>query len=784
MNASLTIRTAAGCLSVLTVLLSLSPAVSADSAFQPVYKPELTIRPAASPIQVDGGLDDAGWTSAAVISNFVERSPGDNTKPEVATRTMITFDLENLYVAFVCEDDPATLRATMCQRDQFFGNDCVMVLIDTYDEAVWAYEFFVNPHGVQKDYLWSNVNGEDPGFDMVWSSAARITDSGYQVEIAIPFAALRFPNQDVQTWRMDFWRNRPRQSSDQYSWAANDRNEQCFPCKWGTVTGIRGVKPGRGLEILPTYVAFQSSQLNNQRDPDSPFEDGDVLGELSLGGKYAVSSDATVEASYNPDFSQIESDAAQVDVNTTIALFYPERRPFFQEGSDVFLTIFNSFYTRTVNDPEYAVKFVSRKPGYTIGFMSAQDENTPYMIPLEEGSELFVTGRSWVNVLRAARSFGTGSQFGFIATDRRLEGGGYGTILALDGDIRLARSYAIDGQFLASFTGEPNAPGASAYLDGVTINEGRRTATFDGESFSGNAFVGRIKHFARHWSSLLSVSQCDPGYRTETGYDPWVNYRSASWWNSYTFYFDHGLLQRLQQSVYLEGRWRYDGVRRWEQMNVNVDAQLRWAQTHISLFGTRGTEQWTSDVTGQLIPYNDLFSAGLRTNSQLNDKIGYYATFEFGKSVARFAEAIGKESRIETGIDLKPIDRLLISPDVDYVRSVHADSDKELFRQVIVRTKLDLQVNRELSVRLIVQYNKADASIYLGEDADGPVYYEHHREVWDVDPLVTYRLSSFSVLHAGSTHHYNNYPDNNQPCERWKLCSRQFFVKLQYLFQV
>jgi hypothetical protein len=783
MNASLTIRTALGCLTFLALFI-LSTGVAANAPFTPAFKPELAIRPASGSVHIDGNLDEAAWKNAATTSGYVERNPGDNIQPDVATRTFVTFDRDNLYVAFVCDDDPATLRATMCQRDQYVGDDCVIVFIDTYDEAVWAYEFFVNPHGIQKDYLWSNVHGEDPGFDMVWSSAAKVTDSGYQVEMAIPFAAMRFPNRDVQSWRMDFWRNRPRDSNHQYSWAANDRNEQCFPCKWGTVTGIEGARPGRGLEVLPTYVAFQSSQLNNPGDPDSPFEDGDILGELSLGGKYAVSSDATLEASYNPDFSQIEGDAAQVDVNTTIALFYPERRPFFQEGSDVFLTLFNSFYTRTVNDPEYAVKLVSRKPGYTLGFMSAQDENTPYMVPLEESTELFVTGRSWVNVLRASRSFGTGSQFGFIATDRRLEGGGYGTILALDGDIRLAPSYGIDGQFLASFTGEPAEAGSSAYLGNTTIDEGRRTAKFDGESFAGNAFITRLKHFARDWSSQLTYSQCDPDYRTETGYDPWVNYRDASWFNSYTFYFDNGLLQRLQPNVYAEARWRYDGVRRWEHLRASLTAQLRWAQTSVTILGTRGTEDWTSQVTGTLIPYDKLYSGGLSANSQLNDKIGCYAEFEYGRSVALFAEAIGRESRVEAGLDLKPIDRLLVSPDFDFVRSVHTESNKELFRQFIARTRINLQVNRELSLRLIVQYNKANASFYLGEGVDGPEYFEYQREVWDVDPLLTYRLSSFSVLHAGSTHHFNNYPVDGNVLDRWELSSRQFFVKLQYLFQV
>ena len=174
---------------------------------------------------------------------------------------MITYDDKNLYVAFVCTDDPSAVRATMCQRDQFQGDDAVVVLLDTYGDATWAYEFFVNPYGVQKDYLWTNIVGEDPGYDLVWNSAAQITPSGYQVEMSIPFSSIRFPNRDVQTWKMDFWRSHPRESYHQYSWAAYDRNEQCWPCQWGTVNGIRNVRPGKGIEILPSMVAYHGRTI-------------------------------------------------------------------------------------------------------------------------------------------------------------------------------------------------------------------------------------------------------------------------------------------------------------------------------------------------------------------------------------------------------------------------------------------------------------------------------------------------------------------------------------------
>ncbi|MCP4569490.1 MAG: carbohydrate binding family 9 domain-containing protein, partial [FCB group bacterium] len=407
------------CISLAGLILAATPAL-ATKTFEPVYNPSLEILRATESITVNGRLDDLGWVNAARADNFVERSPGDMTRPAVHTETIITYDEDKLYVAFICHDNPNTIRATMCDRDQFGGDDAVALLIDTYGDATWAYEFYVNPYGVQKDRLWSAVAGEDAGFDLIWESAATITDSGYQVEIAIPFASMRFPSKDVQTWKMDFWRNRPRESFMQYSWAAYDRNEQCWPCQWGTVAGIQNVRPGKGLELLPAFVANQSGNLSG----DDNFENGDIIGDLSLNGKYSISSNVIAEAAINPDFSQIEADAAQIDVNSTFALFYPERRPFFQEGSDIFRTLFNSFYTRTVNDPQLAAKVTGRMGGTTFGFFTAVDENSPYMIPLDQRSITLNTDKSVTNVLRGLQTVGDDSRVGVFFSDRRQDGGG------------------------------------------------------------------------------------------------------------------------------------------------------------------------------------------------------------------------------------------------------------------------------------------------------------------------------------------------------------------------
>ena len=240
----------------------------AGETYRPVYNPSLHITKINGDIKIDGELNDRDWLTAGKADNFAEHQPGDQIEPPVKTEAFITYNDENLYVAFICYDDPQSVRASYCDRDAVGADDNICLLIDTYGEATWAYEFNVTPYGLQGDYLWSPEGGEDESFDAVWESMGKITDSGYQLEMAIPFSSLRFPDRPQQTWKVDFWRNHPRDSRRQYSWAAYDRDEPCWPCQWGTITGISDVRPGRGIEILPSVIGYQSGALEDKADPE------------------------------------------------------------------------------------------------------------------------------------------------------------------------------------------------------------------------------------------------------------------------------------------------------------------------------------------------------------------------------------------------------------------------------------------------------------------------------------------------------------------------------------
>jgi hypothetical protein len=740
---------------ILLLLLSLY-GFGADKV-QPTFHPRLEIGKAIGEIKIDGKLDDSGWLGAKRIDQFVERSPGENLTPDVKTEVAITYDENNLYVGFKCYDKPDAIRATVCQRDQFSSDDDVAVLLDTYGTATTAYEFYVNPYGVQKDGLWSSVAGSDNGVDFVWKSAAVRTDSGYQVEMAIPFASIRFPNQDVQTWKMDFWRDYPRESYKTFNWAGIDRNEQCWPCQWGTVEGIRNVEPGKGVEILPALVAHQTSELSNGNDPNSGFNNEDIKGQLSIGGKYALSSDVTTEAAYNPDFSQIESDAAQIDVNTTIALRYPEKRPYFQEGSDIFQTMFNSFYTRMINNPQYTAKLTGRMNSTSIAFITAQDKNSPYIIPLAEQTLSLNAGKSFVNVLRGIHTFDDNSKLGFLISDRRFENQGSGTVLSLDGVLRLSNVYQLRGQYISTYTKEPDNPSLTSRWSGATFEHGKYTVDFDGESYSGTGLITQFRRIGRDLTFVLDFTEVAPSYRTETGYDPVADYKSFTPSINYNFYPESSLVTRITPHFQSYNRWNYDGIKKQEHYTFGFDGTLAFTQMHFNTYFDKYFEAF------QGVRFENLWQYYAGIENQFSDALGTALYFYHGPAIAYYAMARDKETGYEVTFTLKPVDRLIIDQDVNYLKSNDAETGVEFFHGYISRTRCQLQFTSEFSSRLVVQYNDFN-------------------KIWDVDPLLTYRLNPFTVLYVGSTYNYQQY-DMSPQASLWQMTARQYFMKIQYLIQ-
>lgn len=730
------------------------------SAFQPNVMPALEIRRISGVIQIDGELNDAGWSEAAAAVNFAETQPGDQIRPPVETEVRVAYDDANFYIAFIAHDDPKSIRCSLRDRDQIWADDNIGIILDTYGDAAWAYEIFVNPLGIQGDLRWT-PQGEDDGFNIIYNSRGKITATGYQVEVAIPFSSLRFPDKPAQTWRATFWRNHPRDSRRQYSWSALNRDNPCFPCQFGTLTGIENVKSGSAFELLPSVIGFQSARLRDFKNPNSGLANSKIDGAASLGLQYAFTPSLTAEATYNPDFSQVESDAAQIDVNRTFALFYSERRPFFQEGNDLFNLWQNAFYSRMINDPIFAAKLTGRMNRTSIAYIGGRDEHSPIILPFEERSAFLQAGKSTSNILRIKQTFLQDSYLGGLITDRRLDGGGSGTVVGLDGLLRFWKNYRIEAQTLFSRTKEPqnstlNTEIFRQFDEDADFDRGKHTVAFDGESFGGHAIYASFERDARHLNFDFDYWAASPAFRADNGFITSNDYRQAILWTSYFFYPNTKLLDRFNPSVTAGRFWNYAGVRKDNWIRPAINFQFK-AQTNVFIGSVFSTERFREKI------FSGIRRLEVNVNSNFSNPLTMGFWFARGRFIARnLADPVlGRGNDFQLWATIKPMQRIIIQPEYAYSELNYPDG-REIFSGYILRTRINYQFTREFFLRLITQYNDFNRG-------------------FNVEPLLSYKLNAFTIFYIGSTHQYLDLDPNRNDLTQ---TSRQFFMKFQYLVRI
>ncbi|MEZ5483867.1 MAG: DUF5916 domain-containing protein, partial [Lysobacteraceae bacterium] len=305
---------------------------------------------------VDGRLDEAFWADAVQIAIDVETRPGDNTRAGVGAVAYLVDNGHELLIGFRAEDpDPSQIRAFLRDRDSLWNDDFIGLTIDTFDDQRRGYEFYINPLGAQGDLIIEEASGnEDSSWDGLWDSAGQITDFGYTGEMRIPYSTLRFQKSDApQQWSVDVLRFRPRDYRYRLSNNRLDRGSNCYLCGLSKLRGFADADPGRDLEVTPT-LTVRSSRHRMRPDQDWHSDGTDI--EPGVDVKWGIGPNTTLNATLNPDFSQVEVDQAQLDLNTTFALFFPEKRPFFLEGADYFSTLLDVVYTRTVADPDYGLR--------------------------------------------------------------------------------------------------------------------------------------------------------------------------------------------------------------------------------------------------------------------------------------------------------------------------------------------------------------------------------------------------------------------------------------------
>src|SRR5213079_1051180 len=388
---------------------------------------------------------------AVRVSDFRQREPGDGVPVSVPTTAYVSYDDANLYVVFVCRDDPAKIRAGLTKREEISVDDAVAVYLDTFHDRKRAYLFQANPLGVQLDGIVTEGQDDDYSFDAVWRSEGRLTADGYVVRIAIPFRSLRFARTPVQSWGIALARF-VRRSNEEAFWPLVTKRLAGFVPQFGVLEQLRDISPGRNVQAIP-YGAFTGARF---LDTEVPAFRKATDRRLGLDLKTVVKDALTRDGTVNPDFSQVESDEPQVTINERFEVFYPEKRPFFIENAGYFQTPVNLFFSRRVSDPGAGLRLTSKAGRWAVGAIGINDRAPEEFV----GSGLAREPRAGVGVVRVERGIGRESAIGLFVSDRQL-GAAANRVASTDARLALSKTWIFTGQVIATYSRDSGAAGAS-----------------------------------------------------------------------------------------------------------------------------------------------------------------------------------------------------------------------------------------------------------------------------------------------------------------------------------
>jgi hypothetical protein len=503
-------------------------------------------------INVDGRLNEAGWASVPVLTDFIQKDPVEGAPPTDQLQIRLAYDDEALYVGTrVISKDPSQIQAPMSRRDNIHLADHIWISLDTYRDRRTAYSFAVAASGVRGDWYHPSDNEDDivTSFDPVWQASANIDSAGWTAEMRIPFSQLRFNSADEQEWGLnfDFWS--PSRSEDVF-WIPVPKKESGWSSWMGTLRGIRGIKPTRRLEVMP-YLASNST-VNDNRDRQNPFDDGrNVVGRVGGDLKMGVGPNLTLEATVNPDFGQVEADPAEVNLSA-FETFFSERRPFFLEGSQILSANGASwFYSRRigarprgsavgdyVDYPENATIYGAAKltgqlaNRTSIGVLTAvtgQESARQFDLGTTTYTDTLVAPTTFYGVGRISRQFGPNqSRVGAILTGVHRDMAASSPLTrilnndAVTGGTDFQLRFRGNAYQLTGYTGFSHVMADSLQIANLQRSSARyyqrpdaKSYHFDGSRTSLTGFIGGLsfnKNTGKHWLYGASLGSETPGF--------------------------------------------------------------------------------------------------------------------------------------------------------------------------------------------------------------------------------------------------------------------------------
>ena len=712
---------------------------------------------AAGSITIDGDLGDEGWRDAVRVTRWYEINPGDNIEPPVKNVGYLTYDDRFFYAAFEFDDpDPSRIRAPYADRDNIGNgfNDYGGIILDAGNTGRTATFFVATPHNIQYDAVTDDVSGEDSSPDFFWESATRIGPHGWTLEIRIPFSSLRYRQADPQTWRILMYRNYPREYRYQFFSASLPRGSNCFVCRSNMLVGLERLPAGGHLVAAPYVSATRVERP--QTDLGTPLVADGVEPHAGIDVKFTPTADNAIDVTVKPDFSQIESDVAQISANERFALNYPEKRPFFLEGVDLFQTPLQAVYTRTVTAPDWGGRLTGKGGGIRYTALVTEDRGGGSVIlpGANESSSAPQDFASTVFVGRAKRDLGL-SFIGVLATAREgRDVASHNRVAGPDFEWRASGSDAVSGQWLFSDTLTPNRPDLAD--------------EWTGRSLASHAALLQWTHSTAHYDAFTQYKDVGSDFRADVGFVPQVGYRDANASTGWTFR-PTGFVRRVRTFGNLEYQEDRSGALISRSVVPGFGMDTRWNGFVQLRYIDEAVRAGAGPIGRRQFGYIAQFSPSRRVAQLAVDgRTGQEIDFDNARP--------GTGTTMNLSARLNPTEHLDVAI-VENQRWVNVDAGAagsgRLFLARVSRLRGTYTFTARLFVRGIAQYVSTDRAPALYTDEVVP-----HQGTLSGQLLLSYKLNWQSVMFVG----YGDDRELNDLDHLEKL-DRQFFVKLSYAIQ-
>ncbi|MES2304754.1 MAG: DUF5916 domain-containing protein [Gemmatimonadota bacterium] len=732
-------------------------------------------RLAAKPV-IDGVLDEPMWREAAVLTDFSQYKPVDGVPAADSTQVLIWYSPTALFIGVRAYDASGAVQATLANRDQIFTDDNIQVFLSTFNDKRQASFFAVNPLGIQADGALNEGGGGkdavDLSQDFVWQSKGRVTADGYEVELRIPFKSLRSQQAKTQTWGINVVRGVPR-TAQQHSWMPLKIGASSLLSQSGRLEGLTDLETGHVLDILPT-VTYSVDGARSARTGKWDYD----ANRAEFGGnvRYGLSRNLTLNATVNPDFSQVESDVSQFTLDPREAVFFPEKRPFFLDGIEQFDAPSNLIYTRRIVQPLVAAKLTGKVSGTQIGVLAAVDDT----IASATGDHpLF-------GIVRASHDLGPGSRLGALWTEQH------------DGD-NFNRVYGADGRVVLN------------KIHSFTFAGAMSRTERNGVSTSGPIWSAAYRLGKRSFRTAYTINAISPDFRSNAGFISRPGIVNANIAHAYVWLRPKKTLEVLTGQIVLFGQWRYDdfihgGEIQNRLLHFDFTGHLRsgWdlnASVYDESFGydpSIFTRYALQNPDGSIAPWvapgripNRDYVAGFSSPNYKHLQVNGSLLWGHDENFPEWAS--GNIIVGTLGLTVRPTSQLRMNLSYNHQQVNRRTDGSRVLVQGVPRARIEYQLSRAFQVRVVSEYafESRDA---LRDDSRTNLPIVIRQSNGQYAPAAGYSNGSltsnllFSYFPNPGTVMYVGYGTNSlRPNDdlRDKLGRQSdgFFVKLSYLFR-